>query len=64
MIEHSLLLTLIIGHQVGWNSQPTRMVMFENCVIPEGNLLGNEGQVSSFYILFFADSLICHRVFK
>ncbi|ELB2087648.1 acyl-CoA dehydrogenase family protein [Vibrio parahaemolyticus] len=30
--------------KMGWNSQPTRAVMFENVVIPASHLLGEEGQ--------------------
>lgn len=30
--------------KMGWNSQPTRSITFENVVIPQGNLLGEEGQ--------------------
>uniref|UniRef100_A0A8D2LJE4 Acyl-CoA dehydrogenase family member 8 n=1 Tax=Varanus komodoensis TaxID=61221 RepID=A0A8D2LJE4_VARKO len=30
--------------KVGWNSQPTRAVMFEDCVVPVANRLGEEGQ--------------------
>lgn len=30
--------------KVGWNSQPTRMVIFEDCRIPASNILGSEGQ--------------------
>ncbi|XP_014670006.1 PREDICTED: isobutyryl-CoA dehydrogenase, mitochondrial-like [Priapulus caudatus] len=30
--------------KVGWNSQPTRTVMLENCRVPIGNRLGKEGQ--------------------
>ncbi|XP_059723178.1 isobutyryl-CoA dehydrogenase, mitochondrial isoform X2 [Haemorhous mexicanus] len=30
--------------KVGWNSQPTRAVIFEDCVVPVGNRLGAEGQ--------------------
>ncbi|OMJ18456.1 Isobutyryl-CoA dehydrogenase, mitochondrial [Smittium culicis] len=31
--------------KVGWNSQPTRMVIFDNCKVPKENLLGGvEGQ--------------------
>ncbi|EHK4782301.1 acyl-CoA dehydrogenase family protein [Vibrio parahaemolyticus] len=30
--------------KVGWNSQPTRAVTFENVVIPASHLLGEEGQ--------------------
>ena len=29
--------------KMGWNSQPTADVMFENCRVPETNLLGEEG---------------------
>lgn len=29
--------------KMGWNSQPTRMVTFENCRVPVSGLLGNEG---------------------
>ncbi|KAE8591961.1 hypothetical protein XENTR_v10018615 [Xenopus tropicalis] len=30
--------------KVGWNSQPTRAVIFEDCVVPVKNRLGKEGQ--------------------
>jgi alkylation response protein AidB-like acyl-CoA dehydrogenase len=30
--------------KLGWKSQPTAMVMFENCRVPAGNLIGTEGQ--------------------
>jgi alkylation response protein AidB-like acyl-CoA dehydrogenase len=30
--------------KLGWKSQPTAMVMFENCRVPVGNLIGTEGQ--------------------
>ncbi|XP_044137940.1 isobutyryl-CoA dehydrogenase, mitochondrial [Bufo gargarizans] len=30
--------------KVGWNSQPTRAVIFEDCVVPVTNRLGEEGQ--------------------
>lgn len=30
--------------QVGWNSQPTRAVIFEDCAVPVANRIGNEGQ--------------------
>ncbi|HCG7767178.1 TPA: acyl-CoA dehydrogenase family protein [Vibrio parahaemolyticus] len=30
--------------KIGWNSQPTRAVTFENVVIPASHLLGEEGQ--------------------
>ncbi len=30
--------------KMGWRSQPTRQVQLDNCNIPTGNLLGDEGQ--------------------
>ncbi|KAG7171384.1 Isobutyryl-CoA dehydrogenase-like 1 [Homarus americanus] len=30
--------------KVGWNSQPTRMVIFEDCRVPASNIIGKEGQ--------------------
>lgn len=30
--------------KLGWNSQPTAMVIFENCRVPAGNLIGQEGE--------------------
>ena len=30
--------------KLGWKSQPTSMVMFENCRVPVDNLLGKEGE--------------------
>jgi hypothetical protein len=30
--------------KLGWKSQPTAMVMFENCRVPADNLIGQEGQ--------------------
>ncbi|KAM4743069.1 isobutyryl-CoA dehydrogenase, mitochondrial isoform 2-T2 [Anableps anableps] len=30
--------------KVGWNSQPTRAVIFEDCAVPVTNRLGHEGQ--------------------
>ena len=30
--------------KLGWNTQPTAMVMFENCRVPLGNRLGAEGE--------------------
>lgn len=30
--------------KVGWNSQPTRAVIFEDCAVPVSNRLGEEGQ--------------------
>lgn len=29
--------------KLGWNSQPTRIVQFDNCKVPASNLLGEEG---------------------
>ena len=28
---------------MGWNSQPTAQVIFENCKVPIKNLIGKEG---------------------
>jgi alkylation response protein AidB-like acyl-CoA dehydrogenase len=30
--------------KLGWKTQPTAMVMFENCRVPAANLIGREGQ--------------------
>lgn len=30
--------------KLGWKSQPTSMVMFENCRVPAANLIGKEGE--------------------
>lgn len=30
--------------KVGWNSQPTRMVILEDCRVPAANIIGSEGQ--------------------
>lgn len=30
--------------KIGWNSQPTRAVIFEDCVVPVTNRIGSEGQ--------------------
>ncbi|MBS0534558.1 MAG: acyl-CoA dehydrogenase family protein [Proteobacteria bacterium] len=30
--------------KLGWKSQPTAMVMFENCRVPAANLIGKEGE--------------------
>ncbi|XP_076031544.1 isobutyryl-CoA dehydrogenase, mitochondrial-like [Oratosquilla oratoria] len=30
--------------KLGWNSQPTRMVILEDCKVPVANLIGEEGQ--------------------
>ncbi len=34
--------------KMGWNAQPTRQVIFENCKVPAGNLIGPEGQGFKF----------------
>ncbi|XP_067909859.1 isobutyryl-CoA dehydrogenase, mitochondrial isoform X2 [Heterodontus francisci] len=34
---------ILNGSKVGWNSQPTRAVIFEDCVVPISNLIGKEG---------------------
>jgi alkylation response protein AidB-like acyl-CoA dehydrogenase len=34
--------------KLGWNSQPTAMVQFEDCVVPAENLLGAEGDGFKF----------------
>jgi hypothetical protein len=31
-------------HKLGWNSQPTTMVNFQDCLVPVGNRLGAEGE--------------------
>jgi alkylation response protein AidB-like acyl-CoA dehydrogenase len=31
-------------HKMGWNSQPTRMISFDNVEVPVGNRLGAEGE--------------------
>ncbi|MCC5793052.1 MAG: acyl-CoA dehydrogenase family protein [Legionellaceae bacterium] len=33
-----------LEHKMGWRSQPTSMVFFENCRVPASNLVGEEGQ--------------------
>lgn len=32
-----------LEHKMGWHSQPTAMVYFENCRVPVGNRVGDEG---------------------
>jgi alkylation response protein AidB-like acyl-CoA dehydrogenase len=34
--------------KMGWNAQPTRQVIFENCKVPAANLVGVEGQGFKF----------------
>ena len=29
--------------QMGWNSQPTRVVIFEDCKVPASNIVGHPG---------------------
>lgn len=31
-------------HKMGWNVQPTKAVIFEDCKVPKENLLGSQGQ--------------------
>jgi isobutyryl-CoA dehydrogenase len=33
-----------LENKLGWNSQPTRAVIMEDCIVPEENLLGSLGQ--------------------
>ena len=33
-----------LEHKMGWRSQPTTQVQFDDCVIPAANLLGQEGR--------------------
>lgn len=33
-----------LEHKMGWRAQETRQVQFDGCLIPEGNLLGEEGR--------------------
>jgi alkylation response protein AidB-like acyl-CoA dehydrogenase len=35
-------------HKLGWNSQPTRAVILEDCKVPAANLLGKEGEGFKF----------------
>jgi alkylation response protein AidB-like acyl-CoA dehydrogenase len=37
-----------IEKKMGWNAQPTRQVIFENCKVPAENLIGTEGQGFKF----------------
>lgn len=34
--------------KLGWNTHPTRAVIFEDCRVPVANLLGEEGQGFTF----------------
>ncbi len=34
--------------KMGWNAQPTRQVIFENCEVPVANLVGSEGEGFKF----------------
>ncbi len=40
-----------LEERMGWNSQPTRLVTFENVRIPAGNLLGAEGEGFKFAMM-------------
>ena len=42
-------------HKMGWNSQPTAAVIFEDCRVPIANLLGEEGTASSAMMGLMAD---------
>lgn len=42
ILHHSAVSQSVL--QVGWNSQPTRAVIFEDCAVPVTNRLGEEGQ--------------------
>ncbi len=37
-----------LEHKMGWRAQPTRVVQFDDCVIPADNLLGEEGKGFSY----------------
>ncbi|KXN64991.1 acyl-CoA dehydrogenase domain-containing protein [Conidiobolus coronatus NRRL 28638] len=37
--------------KVGWNCQPTRAVIFEDCAIPKENLIGKEGEGFKFAMM-------------
>lgn len=37
-----------IERKMGWNAQPTRQVIFDNCAVPAANLIGIEGQGFKF----------------
>lgn len=37
--------------KLGWNSQPTRAVIFEDCVVPASNLIGKEGDGFRFAMM-------------
>jgi hypothetical protein len=38
-------------HKMGWNSQPTAVVSFDNCRIPVSNLIGEEGEGFKFAMM-------------
>lgn len=44
VVAIKLALIVFVILQVGWNSQPTRAVIFEDCEVPAKNLIGSEGQ--------------------
>jgi len=37
-----------LEEKLGWNSQPTTMVMFEDCRVPQSHLIGKEGEGFKF----------------
>lgn len=41
-----LLCGSVISLQIGWNSQPTREVILEDCAVSKDNMIGEEGQVN------------------
>ncbi len=38
-------------HKMGWNAQPTRLVTFEDVLVPRENLLGKEGEGFKFAMM-------------
>jgi len=37
-----------VERKMGWNAQPTRQVIFDNCEVPASNLVGGDGQGFKF----------------
>ncbi|MFB9224335.1 acyl-CoA dehydrogenase family protein [Paracoccus cavernae] len=37
-----------LEHKMGWRAQPTSQVQFDDCLVPEANLLGSEGKGFSY----------------
>jgi alkylation response protein AidB-like acyl-CoA dehydrogenase len=48
--------------KLGWNTQPTAMVIFEDCRVPVTNRLGEEGD--GFKILAAIASAVCGDICK